>query len=138
MWFSKHVNWKVDPVLHRLTRGRFGMAPGLPTAILETVGARTGEPRRHAVIYFHDGELVTIIASKFGYPENPDWYYNLRAHPDVRLGDTPYRAVVVDDEAERQRLWGLADRVLPAFAVYRQRAAESGRAIPIVQLTPRP
>ena len=136
MWFSKHVLWKVDPVMHRLTRHRFGLAPGLPTAILDTVGARTGEQRRNTVIYFHDGERVTIVASKFGYPENPGWFHNLQANPDVRLNGAPYRAHVVDDDAERTRLWGLADRVLPAFAVYRERAAESGRTIPIVQLVP--
>jgi deazaflavin-dependent oxidoreductase (nitroreductase family) len=137
MWFSKHVLWKVDPVMLRLTRGRFGLAPGLPTAILETVGARTGEHRRNTVIYFHDGERVTIVASKFGYPENPAWFHNLRANPDVRLNGAPYRAVIVEDEVELRRLWGLADRVLPAFAVYRQRAAAAGRTIPIIQLIPR-
>lgn len=134
MWFSKHVLWKVDPVVHRLTGHRFGMAPGLPTAILETIGAHTGQPRRKSVIYFHDGDRVTIVASKFGYPENPSWYHNLRAHPDVRLNGAPYRAVIVEDATERQRLWDLADRVLPAFKVYRERAAASGRTIPIVQL----
>ena len=136
MWFSKHVLWKLDPIMLRLTRGRFGLALGLPTAVLETLGARTGEVRRHAVIYFHDGDRVTIVASKFGYPENPAWFHNLRAHPDVTFGGAPYAAVVVEDESERTRLWELADRVLPAFAIYRERAAAVGRTIPIVQLVP--
>jgi hypothetical protein len=47
------------------------------------------------------------------------------------------RAAVVDDEAERNRLWPLADRVFPAFASYRRDAARVHRRIPIVQLTPR-
>jgi deazaflavin-dependent oxidoreductase (nitroreductase family) len=106
----------------------------LPTAVLETRGAKTGLARRHAVIYFHDGDRVTIVASKFGFPENPAWYHNLLAHPDVIFGGAPYRAVVITDEADRARLWGLADRVLPAFAIYRERAEASGRTIPIVQL----
>ena len=38
----------------------------LPTALLETRGARTGRLRRNGVIYFHDGKRVTIIASKLG------------------------------------------------------------------------
>jgi hypothetical protein len=45
-------------------------------------------------------------------------------------------ASVVDDEAERERLWGLADPVFPAFARYRDDAAKVNRRIPIVQLTP--
>ena len=47
------------------------------------------------------------------------------------------RAMVVTDEAERDRLWVLADRVFPAFANYRGDAAKVNRTIPIVQLTPR-
>jgi deazaflavin-dependent oxidoreductase (nitroreductase family) len=137
-WISRLVVWKVDPWLMRVTRGRVGMGMLLPTALLETRGARSGEPRRNAVIYFHDGDRVTIIASKLGLPKHPAWYHNLRAHPDeVRLGGQAFRAHVVEDDAERARIWDLADRVFPGYAAYRERAAQAGRTIPIVQLTPR-
>jgi len=79
---------------------------------------------------------VTVVASKFGYPENPSWFHNARANPDVVFGGEPYRASVVDDESERDRLWELADRVFPPFEIYRERAARVGRVIPIVQLVP--
>jgi deazaflavin-dependent oxidoreductase (nitroreductase family) len=108
----------------------------LPTALLETRGARSGAVRRNAVIYFHDGERVTIVASKLGLPEHPAWFHNLRANPDVRLGGVPMRATVVADESERRRLWALADRVFAPYAAYRREAAEANRTIPIVQLTP--
>ncbi len=136
-WLSKRVAWKLDPALLRLSRGRLGMGLLLPTALLETRGARTGRARCNAVIYFHDGERVTIIASKLGFPQHPAWFHNLRAHPDVRLGERPYRAEVINDESERSRLWRLGDRVFPPYAAYRQRAARAGRTIPIVQLIPR-
>jgi len=136
-FLSVHVVWKVDPSLMRLTRGRLGMGLLLPTGLLETRGARTGEVRRNAVIYFHDGQRVTIVASKLGLPENPAWFHNLCANPDVIFGGEPMRATVVTDEGERQRLWSLADRVFAPYAVYRREAAESGREIPIVQMTPR-
>ncbi|HWX96599.1 MAG TPA: nitroreductase/quinone reductase family protein [Solirubrobacteraceae bacterium] len=29
-------------------------------------------------MYFHDGDRVTIIASKRGWPKKPAWYHNLR------------------------------------------------------------
>jgi deazaflavin-dependent oxidoreductase (nitroreductase family) len=90
--------------------------------------------RRNAVIYFHDGDRVTIIASQAGLPGNPAWFHNIRAHPDVLLGGEPFRAHVIDDDAERARLWGLADRVFPAFARYRESAGRAGRTIPIIQL----
>ena len=105
--------------------------------MLETRGARTGAPRRNAVVYFHDGERVIICASQAGRPENPSWFHNVVAHPEVRLGGISFRASIVADEAERVRLWRLADRVLPAFATYRRRAGRAGRSIPILALVPR-
>jgi hypothetical protein len=47
------------------------------------------------------------------------------------------RATVVGDEAERQRLWALADRVFAPYARYRRDAARANRTIPIVQLSER-
>ena len=136
-WVSKTFVWKLDPVLMRISGGRAGMGLLLPTALLETRGARTGQPRRNAVIYFHDGDRVTIVASKAGFERHPAWFHNLRAHPDVTFADLPMRATVVTDEAERQRLWTLADRVFAPYATYRREAARANRTIPIVQLTPR-
>jgi deazaflavin-dependent oxidoreductase (nitroreductase family) len=136
-FMSVHFVWKVDPHLMRLTRGRLGMGLVMPTALLETRGARSGAVRRNVVIYFHDRDRVTIVASKLGYPTHPAWFHNLEANPDVSFGGIPMRATVVEDEAERQRLWGLADKVFPPYAAYRREAAKAGRTIPIVQLTPR-
>ena len=136
-YVSRYIIWKVDPVLMRLTGGRLGMGLLLPTALLETRGAKTGQPRSNAVIYFHDGDRVTIVASKLGLPEHPAWFHNVRANPEVVFGGRPFRAEVITDEAERERLWALADRVFPAYANYRKRAADTGRTIPLLQLTPR-
>jgi deazaflavin-dependent oxidoreductase (nitroreductase family) len=136
-WFSIYVAWKLDPYLLKLTRGRFSSAGPLATALLESRGARTGKPRRNATLYFHDGDRVTIIASKRGWATNPAWYYNLREHPDITFGGLPFRAEIVVEEAERQRLWDLADRVFPEYADYRERAGRAGRVIPIFQLLAR-
>jgi deazaflavin-dependent oxidoreductase (nitroreductase family) len=136
IWFARLVLWKVDPLVLRVSGGRLSLAVGLPRALLETRGARSGVVRRHAVIYFHDGDRPTIVASKFGDPENPAWYYNARANPDVVFGGDAYRALTVEDEHERDRLWALADAVFPPFATYRERAARTGRTIPILQLRP--
>ena len=136
-WIAVNISWKLDPLLLKLTRGRLSTAGPLAIGLLESRGARSGRVRRTATLYFHDGDRVTIVASKRGLPENPAWYYNLRTHPDVVYGGVPFRAEVVQDEAERQRLWRLADRVFPQYADYRDQAAKVGRTIPIVQLTPR-
>ena len=134
-FLSVHVVWKVDPYLMRATRGRLGMGLVMPTALLETRGAKSGAVRRNVVIYFHDGDRVTIVASKLGYEKHPAWFHNLRAHPDVTFGGIAMRATVVGSDAERQRLWTLADRVFAPYAAYRREAAKANRTIPIVQLT---
>ena len=136
-FISRHLNWKLDPFLLRVSRGRLSTTLVFPTAVLETVGARSGVLRRNAIIYFHDGDRVTIAASNAGSPRHPAWYHNLRTHPDVNFAGIPMRAHVVDDEAEQKRLWVLADRVFPAFASYRRDAAKLNRTIPIVQLSQR-
>jgi deazaflavin-dependent oxidoreductase (nitroreductase family) len=136
-WLSINVVWKVDPHLMRLTGGRLGLGLMLPTALLETSGARTGRLRRNGVIYFHDGERVTIVASKLGAPEHPSWFHNACANPDVVFGGQPFRVEVVEEESSRTRLWELADRVFPPYAAYRENAARVGRTIPILQLVPR-
>jgi deazaflavin-dependent oxidoreductase (nitroreductase family) len=136
MWVSRTFLWKLDPHLMRCTGGRLSLAFGLPRALLETTGARTGAARRHAVIYFHDGETPTIVASRFGDPRHPDWFHNALANPAVTFAGRPFRAAVVEDPAEQARLWVLADAVFPPFATYRARAARTGRTIPILQLLP--
>jgi deazaflavin-dependent oxidoreductase (nitroreductase family) len=134
---SAKVVWKIDPHLLRASRGRVGMGLVLPTALLETRGAKSGAVRRNAVIYFHDEDRVTIIASKAGDARHPAWFHNLRAHPDVTFGGILMRATVVGDRVERERLWTLADRVFAPYATYRREAAKTDRTIPIVQLTRR-
>jgi deazaflavin-dependent oxidoreductase (nitroreductase family) len=133
-WLSRHILWRIDPLLMRLTSGRVGSSLLLPTALLETHGARTGRPRRNVVIYFRDGADMIVVASKLGAPDHPAWLYNARAHPDVRLGGRSYHARVVEDPGELARLWAVADAVFPVYAAYRAKAARRGRTIPILRL----
>lgn len=132
---ARKVNWKLDPLLLRVSRGRVATTLVIPSAVLETQGARTGQHRRTAVIYFNDGpDRVIIAASHAGRPQHPGWYHNLKANPDVTIGGIPAHATVVEDAAEQQRLWELADNVFPAFADYRRFARQTNRAIPLIAL----
>jgi deazaflavin-dependent oxidoreductase (nitroreductase family) len=138
MWFARTFLWRLDPLLLRATNGRLSLSPGLPTLLLETTGARTGARREHAVIYFSDGDDLIVVASLFGADHHPAWFHNARANPNVHVNGLPYRASLVDVQPELDRLWPLADQVLPAYAVYRERAAETGRSIPVLRLAPLP
>lgn len=133
-WISRRAFWRLDPLLLRLTGGRLATTLVFPTAVLETVGARSGRRRRNATIYFHDGDDVIVVAAHAGRPVHPSWLFNLRAEPAVVFGGIPMVAAEVVDEAERERLWSLAVRVFPAFERYRRDAAATGRSIPIVRL----
>lgn len=137
-FLSRHVSWRLDPVLLRLTGGRLASTLVFPTAVLETRGARSGARRRNAVITVADGDRTVIVASNAGAPRHPAWFHNLRADPDVLLGGRPVRATIVTDAAEQERLWAEADAVFPAFARYRRDAAAVRRTIPLVVLTPSP
>ena len=121
----------------RVSGGRLGFGLGLPTGLLETRGARTGDPRSNAVIYFNDGDDVIVVASLAGAPKHPAWFHNACANPDVTFAGHPFRAEIVGDESERERVWTLADRVFPPYADYRRRAAAAGRTIPLLRLVPR-
>ena len=133
---SRHVNWKLDPFLLRVSGGRLSSTLMVRSALLETQGARTGAGRRNAVIYFHDGERIIVVPSNAGAPRHPAWFHNLRAHPAAAIGGLPVTAEVIDDPAELARLWPVADSVFPTFRRYRDDAARTNRTIPLVALTP--
>jgi deazaflavin-dependent oxidoreductase (nitroreductase family) len=132
---SRRINWRLDPVLLRVSKNRLSTTMMIRSAVLETRGARTGRLRRNAVIYFHDGERVIIVASNAGAPHHPSWFHNIRAHPDVTFAGVPMLATLVRDEHDERRLAELGDRVFPAFSSYRREAARQGRAVPIVELS---
>ena len=110
----------------------------MPFASMTTTGARSGEARTAAVIYFNDGDDVILIASNYGGTRHPAWYHNLRANPTARLQRggraATYTAAEVTDEGEREHLFVLGDRVYPGYAQYRVRTAAMGRRIPIMRL----
>jgi deazaflavin-dependent oxidoreductase (nitroreductase family) len=77
-----------------------------------------------------------VIASKGGAPENPDWYYNILAHPrlTVEVGtDTFEVEAQVIEEPERTRLYNKMADMLDSFNDYRQK---TDRVIPVFKLTP--
>lgn len=134
---SRRVGWRLDPILLRLTGGRLSTTVVIPAGVLETRGRHSGHRRRNAVIYLPDGNGVVIAASNAGAPSHPDWFHNLSADPLVTFNGVPMVAAGIGDPTEQARLWPLADRVFPGFAAYRREAAEAGRSIPLVRLSPR-
>ena len=136
-WVAINIAARVDPWLLRHSNGRVGMGIVLTSALLETTGAKSGAPRACTVLYFHDGADVILIASSYGREAHPAWYHNLIAHPDCALGGEPFRAELVTETHENERLWKLANRVYSGYDGYRERAGTVGRTIPQLRLTAR-
>ena len=113
--------------------GRF---EGKTLLLLHTTGAKTGKERVNPVAYVRDGEKYVVIASKGGAPTNPDWYYNILAHPHltVEVGTKTFDVEAqVAEEPERTRLYNKMVEMLPGFDDYRQKTE---RVIPVIELTP--
>jgi len=122
----------------RKNRGRVGgNFEGAPLLLLHTTGRRTGRERVNPLMYLKDGERLLVFASKGGADTNPDWYYNLKAHPDIRaeVGDKTIdmRAQEVTG-TERDGLYARQASRYPAFADYQRRTK---RVIPVIALTKR-
>ena len=107
-----------------------------PLLLLTTRGRRSGEPRTSPVMYVRDGDRLMVIASNNGATEDPQWYRNLIAEPDVTVelpGETfPARAIPLSGE-DYDRQWARICEQFPFFVEHQQRAG--ARRIPVVELT---
>jgi deazaflavin-dependent oxidoreductase (nitroreductase family) len=130
--------------LFRRTGGRLGshwrIGAGfrnpVPICLVEHVGRRTGQLRTTPLVYLQDGANIVVVASQAGRPENPMWFLNVRANPDVvvQIGRErrPMRARVADT-AERAVLW---PRLVDLYADYASYQSWTEREIPVVVLEP--
>lgn len=122
----------------RANHGRVGGPfEDMALLLLHHVGARSGQARVNPLAYHRDGDRYVIFASKAGAPTNPDWYHNLKAHPDVSIevGDDTLQVTATEAEGEeRDRLFREQTERSPQFAEYERKTA---RAIPVFLLTPR-
>jgi len=108
----------------------------MPMLLLTTKGAKSGKTRIHPLAYTKDGNRLVIIASKGGAPTNPDWFYNVQAHPEatVEIGSQRFKArAQVPQGEERERLYAQMAAKLPQFAEYQK---QTTRQIPVITLEP--
>ena len=105
------------------------------TLVLVTMrGARTGRQRTLPLEYFELDGVLHISATASGAPDNPAWYHNLVANPQVTVeyGTETFEAVARElPPDERDRAWRtLVGRKL-RFAEYEQK---TDRTIPVFAL----
>ena len=113
-----------------------GPFEGATLLLLHHVGARSGKDRINPLVYNRDGDRYVIFASKAGAPTNPDWYHNLKAHPNVTIEVGTDTIEVSASEAsgeERDRLFNAQVERSPQFGEYQ---SKTDREIPVILLTP--
>jgi deazaflavin-dependent oxidoreductase (nitroreductase family) len=138
-WYGINVASRIDPLLLRVTGGRFATTSMLPLVLLRVRGRKSGELRTVPLVYFTDGEDVILVASSFGRAKHPAWYLNVIASPDVELtaGGVTGRYVARRVEGgERARLYELARRNYSGYGDYEELAGD--REIPVLALLPAP
>ena len=109
---------------------------GRPIIVLTSVGAKTGNLRKTALMRVeHDGEYA-VVASLGGAPKNPVWYYNVKKNPHVELQDgstkRDYNAREVTGD-EKAIWWKRAVETWPDYAKYQ---TKTERQIPVFVLEP--
>jgi deazaflavin-dependent oxidoreductase (nitroreductase family) len=121
------ANWRVGA----------GAKKPVPTLLLEHRGRKSGKTFASPLVYINDGDNVIIVASMGGRDENPQWYHNLIADPDVHIevgrDRRPVRAVLASPE-EKAQLW---PKLVDAYADFDAYQSWTEREIPVFILKPR-
>jgi len=133
----RKVGPRIDPILIRLTGGLLSSVAPFPALLLSHTGATTGVTRRTPIVYFTDAGRVIVIASNFGAANNPAWYHNIKANPEVTLLGRGFKGAFLAEEvvgAERDRLFHLASGASSPYRHYQQSAP--ARPIAVIAFRP--
>ena len=129
-------NWN-DGVIEefRATGGRVTGFENQPVLLLHHKGARTGTERVSPLAYLKLSDGYAVFASKGGADTNPDWYYNVKANPDVEVevGATSEKVRAREAQGqEHDRIWSEQKQFNRAFASYEKRTSRD--RIPVIVL----
>ena len=123
-------------MLRNFRRGDARTQGGIHTVMLETVGAKSGQPRQ-AVLGFlpESDDAWLVIASLAGTARNPAWLHNLAARPEATIQfDDGLRVQVRAETLEGTELdaaWARLEREAPEYPKYK---TKTDREIAIVRL----
>lgn len=122
----------------RANGGKVAQFGDAPLVILHTIGARSGQLREIPLVALDTDDQLFVFASKAGAPTNPDWYYNLRANPEITVeyGSDSFPALVEElPEDEGQARLRQQAALMPQFGDYVESAKP--RVIPAFSITRR-
>ncbi len=110
----------------RATGGKAAQFGDAPLVILHTIGAKSGALRETPLVALVEGDDLYVFASKGGAPTSPDWYHNLKAHPEITVeyGTETFTATLTElPEAEGQAKLKAQGALMPQFLEYITSAA---------------
>ncbi len=118
------------------TRANTLRETGIPVIIVTMRGRTSGKVRKIALMRVeHEGEYA-LVASYGGAPDNPVWYDNLIAHPEVMIqdGPRPHDYIVREVFGHERKVWW--DRSVPVYAPYAEYQVKTDRLIPVLVASP--
>jgi deazaflavin-dependent oxidoreductase (nitroreductase family) len=124
-------------MVRQFRRGSARTRGGVDTVLLETVGAKSGEPRQAVLGYLAEGDDAwLVIAALAGTARHPAWLHNLAAESEAVVQFSDGRRVDVHaDTLEGDDLaaaWERIGKEAPEFVGYR---TTTDREIPVVRLS---
>lgn len=109
---------------------------GVPFCLVTTRGRKSGLPRTQPLPFTDDGDRVVLVASQGGLRNNPLWYRNLQADPQitVQIRSNVRRMLArTAGPAERAVLW---PRLVAMYADFDKYQAWTAWQIPVVICEP--
>ena len=109
---------------------------GITLILIHHIGAKSGIERVSPVAYSGQGDgHFAIWAANGGSPGHPNWYYNLKADPRIKVevGAETFTALVQElDDTARAGLW---PKLLAQYPQLGDVQAKTTRQIPVFMLT---
>lgn len=102
--------------------------------LLRHAGRRSGREYATPLLHIDDDGRWVVIASNAGDARHPDWWLNLKAHPEASIQVGREEIAVKAREAtdaERERLWSKLEQTYRYYGDYQER---TDRRIPVVVL----
>jgi len=121
----------------RANQGRVGGPwEGVTLILLHHIGAKSGIERVTPMAYASQGDgRFAIWASNGGSPTHPDWYHNLKAHPEItaEVGAETFTVVAQQlDDTARAELW---PKLISQYPQLAEAQAKTTRQFPVFLLT---
>jgi deazaflavin-dependent oxidoreductase (nitroreductase family) len=131
---------RMDTVISKLSRGRFTMTSLIvPTLVLTTTGAKTGQQRTTPLATMPDGDdAFYVVGSNFGTEKHPAWSANLLSTPTARV---VYRGATMTVDAhllsdeEKAAVWPRLTEVWPTYDTYVTKSARNLRVFRLTRST---